>query len=208
LVNQPIIEGEEDGMPRGRPRNTAQRRDQIVDGLLTVMAETGYQKASIQRIARAAGLSPGLVHYHFGSKREVLLGLVEHLETTLRVRYEARSPGTSALPAFLAAHLDAGEDADPRAVRAWVALGSEALRDPEVRAVYQDAVRRRRDLLVELLARARPQATRPQVEAFAGLVLASLEGALVTGTLAPEVIPPGTAAGALADTVARWIEAP
>jgi TetR/AcrR family transcriptional repressor of bet genes len=195
-------------MPRGRPRNTAQRQDQIVDGLLTVMAETGYQKASIQRIAKAAGLSPGLVHYHFGSKREVLLGLVERLEATLRVRYEARAPDTPALPAFLAAHLDTGNDADPRAVRAWVALSSEALRDPEVRAVYQDAVRRRRDLLVELLAQARPQAPVLQVEAFAGLVLAGLEGALVTGTLAPEVIPPGTAAGALADTVTRWIEAP
>lgn len=199
-------------MPRGRPSNTTERRQQIVDGLLTVMSETGYQKASIQRIAKAAGLSPGLVHYHFGSKREVLLGLVEHLEATLRTRFDTRTRDTPAAPrrlaAFLEAHLAADADADPRAVRAWVALGSEALRDPEVRAVYEDAVRRRRDLLIELLAAARPGAPTAQVEAFAGLVLASLEGALVTGTLAPEVIPPGTAAGALADTVTRWVQTP
>lgn len=195
-------------MPRGRPRNTAERRQQIVDGLLTVMAETGYQKASIQRIAQAAGLSPGLVHYHFGAKREVLLGLVEHLEATLRARYDSRAADAPRLPAFLDAHLASDATSDPRAVRAWVALASEALRDPEVRAVYEDAVQKRRDVLVELLGEARPQASRAQVEAFAGLVLAGIEGALVTGTLAPDVIPPGTAAGALADVVTRWIAAP
>lgn len=199
-------------MPRGRPSNTAQRRDQILDGLLTVMAETGYQRASIQRIAQAAGLTAGLVHYHFGSKREVLLALVERLQAALRARFDRRAPVTSAprhrLAAFVAAHLAADDDADPRAVRAWVALGSEALRDPEVCAVYRDAVGRRRELLVTLLTAARPEAPPAEVEAFAGLVLASLEGALVTGTLAPDVIPPGSAADALDGVVGRWVEAP
>ena len=39
-----------------RPSNTQQRRAQIVDGMLTVMATTGYTRASIQAIARAAGI--------------------------------------------------------------------------------------------------------------------------------------------------------
>ena len=43
-----------------RPPNTEQRRSQIVGGLARVMAERGYAKATIQAIAKAAGLSPGL----------------------------------------------------------------------------------------------------------------------------------------------------
>ena len=45
-----------------RPSNTEERRQQIVQGLLRVMAERGYERASIAEIARAAGLTPGLVH--------------------------------------------------------------------------------------------------------------------------------------------------
>ena len=48
-----------------RPRNTEERRRQIVDGLRLVMAENGYDGASVQAVAKAAGLTAGLVHYHF-----------------------------------------------------------------------------------------------------------------------------------------------
>ena len=54
-----------------RPSNTEERRQQIVEGLLRVMAERGYERASIAEIAKAAGLSPGLVHYHFTEKQEL-----------------------------------------------------------------------------------------------------------------------------------------
>ena len=57
--------------------NTHERRAQIVDGLLTVMATTGYEGATIVAIGKAAGLTSGLVHYHFATKDEVLLALVE-----------------------------------------------------------------------------------------------------------------------------------
>ena len=71
-----------------RPVNTHLRRAQIVDGLQQVMAERGYARASITAIGKAAGLSPGLVHYHFGSKQEVLLALVDRLSARLEERLE------------------------------------------------------------------------------------------------------------------------
>ncbi len=38
----------------GRPSNTKERRAQIIEGLQIAMAEKGYEKASIQSIAKAA----------------------------------------------------------------------------------------------------------------------------------------------------------
>ena len=69
--------------------NTDERRAQIVEGLLTVMAASGYEGATIVAIGKAAGLSSGLVHYHFATKDEVLLALVDRLVVGVRVRYEA-----------------------------------------------------------------------------------------------------------------------
>ena len=40
------------------------------------MADRGYERASVTAIAKAAGLTPGLVHYHFHNKKEILLALV------------------------------------------------------------------------------------------------------------------------------------
>ena len=72
-----------------RKPNTEQRREQIVKGLLEAIGEHGYDKATIQTIAQKAGLAPGLIHYHFKSKEDILLELVKSLAAVAR-RIEAR----------------------------------------------------------------------------------------------------------------------
>jgi TetR/AcrR family transcriptional regulator, transcriptional repressor of bet genes len=140
----------------GRPSNTEQRRAQIVEGLMTAMAEHGYEGASVPDIARAAGLSPGLVHYHFENKQEILLMLVEKLVDGLRARFERRVRAGCAprarLHAFLDAHVALGDDANPRAVACWVTIGAEAVRQPEVQAAYRRATRRALEQLEQLVA--------------------------------------------------------
>ena len=59
-------------MPR-KP-NTELRRAQIVDALRQVVAVSGYSGATIQAIAAQSGLAPGLIHYHFDDKLEILVG--------------------------------------------------------------------------------------------------------------------------------------
>ena len=54
-----------------RPSNTEARRGQIVDAMVQVLAREGYEGASVQAVARVAGLAPGLVHYHFRRKLEI-----------------------------------------------------------------------------------------------------------------------------------------
>ena len=89
-----------------RPSNTQKRRAQIVDGMLTVMAATGYTGASIQAIARAAELSPGLLHYHFSSKEQILLAVLQTIEENIAARYAARA---------------GNEPAPDQALDAWIA---------------------------------------------------------------------------------------
>ncbi|MEL6348312.1 MAG: TetR/AcrR family transcriptional regulator [Myxococcota bacterium] len=176
----------------GRPRNTEARRAQIVDGMLTVMAEDGYAGASIQAIARAAGLSSGLIHYHFDSKLDILLALLASIAARLQTRYQHRRPDDgdpwASVCAWIDAHLALDDDADPRAVACWVQIGGEALREPQVRDAYQQALQADYE---PLLASVRALGGD---DASAAAVMSAVQGAFQLSTAAPPIIPPGSAA--------------
>lgn len=52
------------------------RRKQIIDATIRVMAEKGWSETSIDEITREAGVSRGLVSYHFKDKSELLSGVL------------------------------------------------------------------------------------------------------------------------------------
>lgn len=192
-----------------RKRNTEQRRAQIVDGLLAVMAERGYERASVQAIAKAAGLGAGLVHYHFDSKQGILLALVERLHETFEARFAARHDPAADAPldqlyAFLDARVARGKDADPKLVAAWVSIGAEAVHQDEVRAVYADVISRDVDVLRGLVAGAldaEGRSTR-QARRVAVALLAAIEGIYQLAAAVPSTVPKGFAAPTLR-TMAR-----
>ncbi|MGH0030949.1 MAG: TetR/AcrR family transcriptional regulator [Myxococcota bacterium] len=50
------------------------RRDQILEAARTVITEHGYDRCSVDQIAKQAGLSRSTVYEYFGSKAEILRG--------------------------------------------------------------------------------------------------------------------------------------
>lgn len=192
-----------------RPSNTGERRQQIVEGLLRVMAERGYERASIAEIAKAAGLSPGLVHYHFTEKQEILLTLVEQLATRVRERVKAkleRAKGgaRAQVDAFLDAFLATGDDADPASVAAWVTISAEAVRQLEVRAAYEKVVRADLEHLEELVGAV---VGRRRARAVAAGLFAAVQGYFVLSAAAPGLIPPGSAASTVKRMAAGLLDA-
>lgn len=185
-----------------RPSNTKERRQQIVDALLAVMAERGYEGASVQAVARQAGLAPGLIHYHFESKQQILLEAVRQLRELFERRFEARA-ATAASPrerlqAFIDARLARGEGSSRTAVAAWVVIGAEAVRQPEVKAAFQEVMRAQRALLERLLRdRAGAALTARDAEHLCAVVLAAIEGAFQLSVSAGEIMPRGYAARTL-----------
>ena len=184
----------------GRPSNTAERRADIVEAMVRVMARTGYAGASIAAIAEEAGLASGLVHYHFRSKQDVLLAVVDRLARTVDARFAIRSSSASSpraeLHAYVDAHLAEGSDADPAAVACWVALGAEALAQPEVRAAYGRVVEEDLERLVDIVRRTLKEEGGRAREArrIAAGLFAAIEGAFRLAAIAPGVIPAGSAA--------------
>lgn len=196
-----------------RKPNTELRRQQIVDGLRQVIATSGYAGATVQAIAVAAGLAPGLIHYHFRDKNEILVALVESLSGYARERFERRAESATTPQERLRAYLDArlayGPDAKPDAVAAWVMIGEQAVRDPDVREVYQRAVGNELALIRSLLkASLIDQGKRTRkVEPLAVGLLAFVEGVFVLASNARLLVPKGFSADMAATWVSRYIAA-
>jgi len=62
--------------PRYQRLTAAERRDQILDAANALFAERGYDEVSLEDIARAAGVTRGLVHHYFGGRNEVYIALL------------------------------------------------------------------------------------------------------------------------------------
>ncbi len=63
----------------GRPSVKKERKLQITQGMMKVMATKGYDGASMPEIAKAAGLGQGLIHYHFKNKQEILVAVLSEI---------------------------------------------------------------------------------------------------------------------------------
>lgn len=186
-----------------RPSNTQERRHQIVQGLLSVMASGGYEGATTKAIAEAAGLTSGLVHYHFRNKQEILLAAIDELERRLESRYQAflteASTPEQRLLAFIDARLAPGEGADPEAVASWVTIGVEAVHQPEVKAAYQESLQSQQETLIKSIKAIgkRKHLAPKAVKELAALVMATMEGTFQLSISAREIMPKGYAAKTL-----------
>jgi TetR/AcrR family transcriptional regulator, transcriptional repressor of bet genes len=196
-----------------RKANTQERRRQIVDALCRVMARLGYEHATVHAIAAESGLAPGLIHYHFRDKREILVELVRVLADYAQERYRRRAAACSTpldrLKAYFDARLAYGPDANPDAVAAWVMIGSEAVRDAEVRAVYGEVISTEIRTVRSLLrARLHELGRRVRgLDRLAAAVLAYTEGVFMLASTVRPLVPQGFAAAMALEWVERYIAA-
>jgi len=58
-------------------------RARIREAALRHFAEEGYERATIRAIARSAGVSPGLLRHHYGTKEELRTACDDHVFETL-----------------------------------------------------------------------------------------------------------------------------
>ena len=184
-----------------RPSNTEQRRAQITAALLKVMAKRGFDRATVADIARAARLSPGLVHYHFESKHGILVAALQDLVARHAAGLEARLAAVAGEPAaeveaFLDFHLGLGAEADPEALACWILLSGEALRDAKIRVEFERAVAGIAARLADVIRRgvARREFECDAPDAAASALVAAIQGYFVLAAAARAVIPRGSAA--------------
>src|SRR6478736_1072534 len=54
----------------------ADNRERLIAAGYTVLSEKGYEATTVKEVAHVAGVSPGLFHYYFASKEELLVAVL------------------------------------------------------------------------------------------------------------------------------------
>jgi TetR/AcrR family transcriptional regulator, fatty acid metabolism regulator protein len=71
------------------------RRDQLVACAIDALAELGFQGTSVAEVARRAGVSKGVVTYHFAAKDDLMFAAVAEIFDSVTEFLEDRLGGTS-----------------------------------------------------------------------------------------------------------------
>ncbi len=106
----------------GRAAISRRRRGEIVRAAATVLGRLGCADTSMKEIAREAGVAPGLLHYYFESKDELLLAVVGELDRQMSEAWTAAVDGIDDPLERLVSALDAAADRCARHPELWRAL--------------------------------------------------------------------------------------
>ena len=121
-------------------------RDKLLDAATRLMAEQGIYGASLAEIVREAGQrNASAVHYHFGSRDEVLRAILERHVPVIRARRLELAEGADDLRSLAEAMVRPITEFAQRGwrERAYLQIGSELTRyvdrtTPEVRALLEE----------------------------------------------------------------------
>ena len=71
------------------------RREQLVDCAIDAIVELGFNRASVGEVAQRAGVSKGVVTYHFAAKDDLIQEVVARVFDSVKAFLEDRLAGTS-----------------------------------------------------------------------------------------------------------------
>ena len=115
------------------------RRQQLIASTIETLAARGYSRITLTDVARAAGLSHGLVLFHFETKEKLLAETLTHLAEEYRLNWQGALAAVGTDPAE---QLNALIEADfhpaictPARLAAWCSFWGEA----QSRPLYQQA---------------------------------------------------------------------
>jgi len=136
-----------------------QRREQIAQAACTVVANHGFEQATVVRIARAAGFTTGMLPHYFASKQEIILAALRL--SLLRMEARLRDAGAqgSDLLAVLTEALPVDESRFTECAF-WTAFWGQVSTDAEARRLNAWVHREYAKLFRKALATHWPQSAR------------------------------------------------
>jgi AcrR family transcriptional regulator len=162
-------------------RTKEERRSQIVDAAITCFAKRGYYEASMDDIAREAGLSKGSLYWYFPSKRDLFRSLIEAwiAEVMVGLPEAVAACETSGQKLMLIADSIKNTVAiRPELARAQLEFAAQAVRDDEIREWFRVNYVEQRTFLAGILEEGihSGEFRRVPVDATARLIMAYFDG--------------------------------
>jgi AcrR family transcriptional regulator len=137
-----------------RPERKSQTRERLIDAAAAVFAERGFETATIDEVAAAAGYTKGAVYSNFASKTDLFIALIERRIEVQTAEHARRFEGQDLEGAVQ--RLEDEPDREPEAERQWLLLAVEfwlhAMRDERARVLMAEQYERARQASARLIA--------------------------------------------------------
>ncbi len=178
----------------GRKASEETRREQIIKAAYEVAARRGLEGLTVRLVATKARLSTGLVLFHFKSKDQLVVALLDWLLATTTVLHigaeiQAISAPLERLLALLRQEMDR-LSSEPRRIRLffefWVLGGRHARIGTKMRAElarYREAFR---PMTVEVLEAEPERFSQVTADGLAGVAVSFIKGCAVQSMIDPE----------------------
>jgi TetR/AcrR family transcriptional regulator, transcriptional repressor of bet genes len=172
----------------------AERREQILIAAYEVAAREGLDGTTISQVAVTAGLSPGLVMFHFKSKRQLLLALLDWLLATttllhVDVEIERIASPLDRLIALLRQEMHR-LSREPLRIRLTFDFWTAGIRDRDIRAKLKTEFDRYREEfrpIAEAVLREEPQRfIGVTSDGLAAVAVSFIKGCAVQSMIDPE----------------------
>ena len=131
------------------------RREQIVRATIRCLARDGYAGLTMKRVAAAAGLSQGILHYYFADKRAILAAAALRVTADLDRRVAAEALGARDARGHLRALVRACLTVAARDREFWtvfIEFWGETLHDRALAALNARTYARSRRLIARMIA--------------------------------------------------------
>jgi AcrR family transcriptional regulator len=187
------------------------RRKQIIDGLYECLATKGHEQVTIRDIARAANVSYGALHYYFGSKKEIMLALVDSFVKQHEEKFEgiAGSAPSSWDRLRLMVSIATQELVfDERTARVFLNLYQMGCTDGEIRSSLVDSYTHFRRAVQRVIEYGIScgDFTKIDPEKGALLIVSFIEGLYLQLTVDPSLCNKKTADDLLYETIRRHLD--
>jgi len=195
-----VGEGMETAPGRRRREKRADIKAKILESAYLIFSEKGYEGASLERVAEAAGFSKGAVYSNFANKDELFFELVsaridERIEA-LRAALARRGPsgGAAAVARAAGRELGAIGEADPAWQILFIEFWLRCARNDALRARLAEKRRVMRTRIAESFAAEAGASGRKlgkgEAMDLATTVLALSNGLGIEGIIDPEAVRP------------------
>ncbi|AID32841.1 transcriptional regulator BetI [Mesorhizobium loti] len=166
---------------RGRKASKEVRQLQLIEATIDSLAKRGYAETTMADVADGAGLSRGIVNFHFESKEKLLIATLQHMYDEYSAHWRASLEKAGDDPARQLQQL-VWADFDrsicnKRKLAAWLAFWGEAKSRPTYQALSSSRDAYYQQVFIDLcttLKQSGSYAYEPQVMALA--LSAMLEG--------------------------------
>jgi AcrR family transcriptional regulator len=178
----------------GQKASEAERRAQILRAAYDVASRDGLDAVTVRIVAAEAGLSSGLVLFHFTSKDQLLLALLDYVLATTAVLHVTEDIAALEAPlerliALLQREMNRLAS-EPRRIRLFFEFWTQGFRHPRIAAKMQVELARYRaafrPMAAEVLETERERFSRVTPDGLAAVAVSFIKGCAVQSMLDPE----------------------